>query len=256
MKVLSESLQYLLEGDVPKGEQTKASFASWHSVILDIDEFDDPTSIDVFYSRALLMDVRSRVGKLDSTSFLTVRSLAFPPPVIEKVVTALLPLFVEDAGHLNDWNTCKHYLSTHLIKLIVVFDPTTPENAEALLAVEENISQLSFDKVRLGKFPHVLTLYMWLLVAINLARSADTFSRRRPKLHIRRMSRLVSDNPPKAFTPVEAPIQEEEVPASEPAVPAADEPNVLEIHQEDSAAASLDEPEVGEPDASDSAQPE
>jgi hypothetical protein len=201
VKVLADALQYLHDIDVPQGEPRKASFSNWYTVLMDIDEFDDPTRLDVFYSRAMLMDCRVRIGKLDSSSFLALRNQHFAAPVIEKVVAAILSLFVADSSSLQVWNTSKTYLSTHLIKLAVMFDPTASESIESVQLANKMLEGITFAAVRDAKSPAVLTLYYWFLVVSQLADLASTFAKRRPRLRVRKlsMSRSASGNAPPAI---------------------------------------------------------
>ena len=193
-RVLSSAAMHIHEGDVPPASRPKEKFADWHEVCFDIDDYESPTNTDVFFERALLLDARLHIGKLDAAAFRPLRDAFSVSATIDKVVTSVLRLFVQDAAEpmLGDWSAAKQYLSNHLSRLIVDYDPTTQDHIERLLAVDERTSALSYGDIVATKSIPVIYLYTWLRVSVGLARLASQHAKRRPRARVITMSRSSS----------------------------------------------------------------
>ncbi len=190
---------------MPVCVQPTEGFANWHEVVLEIDEYEYPTRSEVFFDRAMLLDTRVQIGKLDANTFHPLRVMTGVSPIIDKIVTSVLSLLLEPSDHalLNDWQASKQYLSTHLSRLVVQLDPTAAENVEKLLKIGEIIKDISFSSALKTRSPPVVAFFNWLRVAVMLAQHTVTFAKKKPRARVLAMSHRVLPSDIRKSPPLE-----------------------------------------------------
>ena len=182
--LLSDAFKHLKDGEVaPQERSLKPKFADWHEATLDIDEFEAPTRTDILFDRAIFLDSRQRVSKLDSDSLKPLRDQPGVSPIIHNLFKGIVGLFVGfDEEMFNaPWKNLRNYLSTHLSRLIVSFDPTLPKNIELMQTAMKIIGKVPYSEFLATKNLPVVVLFTWFQTAATLTNHAVALSKRRPR---------------------------------------------------------------------------
>ncbi|XP_078681954.1 EF-hand calcium-binding domain-containing protein 5-like isoform X2 [Branchiostoma floridae x Branchiostoma belcheri] len=151
-------------------EVEKESAGAEKKRVLEIEK-DDDTRIDIMFDRLMLVDLRQSVSKLDVQAFAELKSYKDPPPIIHRILKAVLSIFWPDKAVLNEfelWNSAKQRVTSELMKMIVSFDPTSKDvtlNPEAILTHLSDIPHGAVSKH--GSVP-AQYLYNWAFVVISL----------------------------------------------------------------------------------------
>ncbi|XP_078598192.1 EF-hand calcium-binding domain-containing protein 5-like [Branchiostoma floridae x Branchiostoma japonicum] len=151
-------------------EVEKESAGAEKKRVLEIEK-DDDTRIDIMFDRLMLVDLRQSVSKLDVQAFAELKSYKDPPPIIHRILKAVLGIFWAEKSAQNEfelWNTAKQRVTSELMKMIISFDPTSKDvtlNPETILTHLSDIPHGAVSKH--GSVP-AQYLYNWAFVVISL----------------------------------------------------------------------------------------
>ena len=182
--LLSDAFKHLKDGEItPQERSLKPKFADWHDATLDIDEFEAPTRTDILFDRAIFLDSRQRVSKLDSDSLKPLRDQPAVAPIIHNLFKGIVGMFVgfDEEMFSAPWKNLRNYLSTHLSRLIVSFDPTLPKNIELMQAAIKIIGKVPYSEFLATKNLPVVVIFTWFQTAVTLTNHAVNLSKRRPR---------------------------------------------------------------------------
>ncbi|XP_066268713.1 EF-hand calcium-binding domain-containing protein 5-like isoform X3 [Branchiostoma lanceolatum] len=151
-------------------EVEKESAGAEKKRVLEIEK-DDDTRIDIMFDRLMLVDLRQSVSKLDVQAFAELKSYKDPPPIIHRILKAVLGIFWADKAALGEfelWNSAKQRVTSELMKMIISFDPTSKDVTLQPDAILTHLSDIPHGAVsKHGSVP-AQYLYNWAFVVISL----------------------------------------------------------------------------------------
>ncbi|CAH1233917.1 EFCAB5 [Branchiostoma lanceolatum] len=151
-------------------EVEKESAGAEKKRVLEIEK-DDDTRIDIMFDRLMLVDLRQSVSKLDVQAFAELKSYKDPPPIIHRILKAVLGIFWADKAALGEfelWNSAKQRVTSELMKMIISYDPTSKDVTLQPDAILTHLSDIPHGAVsKHGSVP-AQYLYNWAFVVISL----------------------------------------------------------------------------------------
>ncbi|KAJ3101695.1 EF-hand calcium-binding domain-containing protein 5 [Phlyctochytrium planicorne] len=150
---------------------------------LEGERIDSDARRTLLFSKMMLLNARELLGKLDNRALAELRSYKKPPPIIHKVIKAVLYVFGRGVKELQSWMDTVKLVNADMLKTMIAYDPTGIQKKIRFKRCHRVLKKVPRTDVKAkGSMP---TSYMheWLLISLELRRLAVEARNRRPDVY-------------------------------------------------------------------------